>query len=60
MENLSKNNCVDAPRRREDTMMGWGLISLWLCKEKIIYGIEKTYLLYIFHPELHSLMTWLL
>jgi hypothetical protein len=34
-----------------------GLISLWLYKEKIIYGTEKIYLLYIFPLEHHTLMT---
>jgi hypothetical protein len=32
-----------------------GLISLWIYKEN--NGIEKKYLLYIFPPELHTLMT---
>jgi hypothetical protein len=37
-------------------MLRGGLISLWLYKENKSYGV-KMYLLYIFPPELHTLMT---
>jgi hypothetical protein len=33
------------------------LLSAGCIKKRTTYGIENIYLLYIFHPELHTLMT---
>jgi hypothetical protein len=47
----------DSKEEKLPKYKGGGLISLGFIKKTTSYGIEKFYLLYIFPPELHTLMT---